>query len=135
MSPKKLATRQADRAWARGRRRVAEKYLEVAELVASEDGAAINVCVGLCVLSAIASGDAICAAATGERYSGQDHMSAAELLSRVDAAAGKCLRELVAMKPSSHYGARLLKATDRTAALKAASTLIDFARIRTGGHG
>jgi len=38
MSPKKITTRKADRSVARGRRDVAAKYLEVAELVATEDG-------------------------------------------------------------------------------------------------
>ncbi|AWB93414.1 hypothetical protein [Aeromicrobium chenweiae] len=56
------------------------KYLEVAELVASEDGAAINVCVGTAVLAGIAAADAICAAALGEDYSGTDHAAAASLL-------------------------------------------------------
>ena len=135
MSPRKLTTRMTDLAWARGRRRVAEKYYDVADLVANEDGAAINVCVGLCVLAGIAAGDAICGAATGERYSGQDHMAAAELLSRIDANAGRRLRELVALKPLAHYGDNLLKATDRAAALKAALTLVEAARSRTGPFG
>lgn len=66
------------------RARVAAKYLEVAELVATEEqGEAINVCIGLCVLGGIAAGDAICLIATGERYSGLDHAAAADLLERV----------------------------------------------------
>lgn len=59
MSPSKLSTRPADKGWGRGRARVAEKYLEVAGVVDDEDGAAINVCVGLAVLAGIAAGDAI----------------------------------------------------------------------------
>jgi hypothetical protein len=88
VSPKKLTTKPADKAWATGRRRVAEKYYEVADMLERDDGLAINVCVGLCVLAGIAAGDAICAAATGERYSGPDPMAAAELLERVDRECG-----------------------------------------------
>lgn len=131
MSPKKLTTRPEDRSQARPRRRIAEKYLEVAELIAAEDGAAVNVCVGLCVLAGIAAGDAICIAATGERYSGQDHAAAAELLARVDLERGKSLRDLVALKPAAHYGTALLTDRDRKAALRAASVLVLDARRRT----
>lgn len=58
MSPKKLVTRRADPGQARARRTIAQKYLEVSDLVAAESGAAINVCVGLAVLAGIAAGDA-----------------------------------------------------------------------------
>ena len=131
MSPKKLQTRRADQAWARARRRIAQKYGEVAEVVATEDGAAINVCVGLCVLAGIAAGDAICVAATGERYSGQDHAAAAALLARVDTEAGKKLRDLVGLKPLAHYGNELLREGDRARALRAAEDLIAEAVRRT----
>jgi hypothetical protein len=111
MSPKKLVTRRADPGQARARLRIAQKYLEVAELVATEDGAAVDVCVGLAVLAGVAAGDAVCIAATGERYSGQGHMSAAELLERVDAGLGKRLRLLVGLKPGSRYESRCSAST------------------------
>lgn len=132
MSPKRLSAKDADRAYATGRRRVAEQYLEVAELLGDEDGLAINVCVGLCVLAGIAAGDSICAAATGKRYSGQDHTAAAEMLRRVDADAGSRLRALVALKPLAHYGSTLLGASERTAALRNAAHLVAEAARRTG---
>lgn len=131
MSPKKLTTRQEDRRVAVGRRRIAQKYLEVAELVATEDGAAVNVAVGLAVLAGIAAADAICIAATGERASGQDHTAAADLLGRVDRNLGRRLRDLVDLKPASHYGERLLNLRDRTKAIRAARTLVDNAAERT----
>ena len=131
MTPKKLPTRLEDRSQAKQRRRIAEKYFEVAELIETEDGAAVNVCVGLCVLAGIAAGDAICVAATGERYSGQDHAAPAELLARVDSDRGKSLRDLVALKPPSHYGTSLLNDRDRKAALRVARALVLEARRRT----
>jgi len=130
MNPKKLQTRPVHTGEGRGRRRVAETYLEVAELIDSQDGTAINVCVGVAVLSGIAAGDAICAAALGERYAGPDHEAAADLLSRVDHRLGAKLLDLVGMKGTSHYGHTLLAAADRTKALRAASALVAEARLR-----
>jgi hypothetical protein len=44
MSPKKVQTTATKPGEGKGRRQVAEKYLEVAQLIDAEDGAAINVC-------------------------------------------------------------------------------------------
>lgn len=128
MSPKDLPTRPADRAHARSRLRISRKYLEVAEIAATEDGEAINVAVGLAVLAGIAASDAICIRGIGVRYSGSDHAAAADLLARIDAALGERLRVLVALKPSSHYGDDLLTTRDRVRALRAAHILIDAAQ-------
>jgi hypothetical protein len=130
MSPKKLTTKPTQAGEGRGRRQVAQKYLEVALLIDSEDGAAINVCVGVAVLAGIAASDAICAAALGQRYSGHDHEAAAEVLSRVDAKLGKQLRDLVTMKTTSHYGFGLLSPTQRKAALRCAKALVAEAYLR-----
>ncbi|MCR6491126.1 hypothetical protein [Cellulomonas sp. P24] len=131
MTPKKLRTREAGRGEARSRRLVAEKYLEVADLASGEDGATINVTVGIAVLAGIAAGDAICMTATGEYYSGPDHAAAAELLARIDAELGKRLSELVALKPAAHYGYKILDGNDRTRALRHATALVTQARART----
>lgn len=130
MSPKKLPTRQSSRAEAINRCRIARKYLEVADLAASEDGEAINVAVGLAVLAGIAAGDAIASSAIGERYSGKDHAAAADLLSRVDSGLGAQLRDLVDLKPHSHYGDSLLSTRDRARALRAARILVEAAQLR-----
>jgi hypothetical protein len=76
------------------------------------------------------AGDAICAAALGERYAGPDHDAAAELLRRVNERLGAKLFDLVGMKGTSHYGHTLLTAADRKKALRAASALVAEARIR-----
>lgn len=131
MNPKQHRTRPGDRAAARNRRQVAETYLEVADLVASEDGSAINVCVGNAILAGIAAGDAICLAAVGERYAGPDHAAAADFLGEIDRDLGRQLHALVALKPAAHYGARLLRPTDRDLALRRAKALVEAARTRT----
>lgn len=131
MTPKKLQTRPGDAGQARARRLMAAKYLEVADLVATEDGPAVNVSVGLAVLAGIAAGDAICLSGTGERYAGTDHAAAADLLARVDTEMGRRLRRLVALKPASHYGERLLDVRDRVAAVRDARELVAEAIRRT----
>jgi hypothetical protein len=130
VSPKKVQTRRAQPGEGRGRRQVAEKYLEVASLIDSEDGTAINVCVGVAVLAGIAAADAICAAALGERYSGPDHEAAVDVLSRVDSKLGKQLRDLVTLKTTSHYGFGLLTPSQRKSALRSATALVANARLR-----
>ena len=130
MSPRKLQTKATQPGEGRGRRQVAEKYLEVAQLIDAEDGAAINVCVGVAVLAGIAACDAICASATGERYSGHDHLAAAELLARVNPSLGKLLRDLVTLKNNSHYGFGLLSPEQRRTASRCASSLVAEARLR-----
>jgi hypothetical protein len=131
MSPKKLTTRDADKTWAHGRRDVGAKYLEVAELAATEDGEAINVCVGLAVLAGIAAADAICISAMGHHYSGSDHAAAADLLGRVDKDLARKLRSLISFKPGAYYGNALLTSAQRASALGAARALVDEARQRT----
>lgn len=130
MSPKRLQSRKTHPGEGRGRRVIAQKYVEVANLIDSEDGTAINVCVGVAVLAGIAASDAICAAALGERYSGDDHDAAADLLGRVDPKLGKYLRDLVALKGQSHYGSTLLTTRDRRKALRCAAALVDEAHLR-----
>ena len=106
-------------------------YLEVADLVASEDGSAINVCVGNAILAGIAAGDAICLAAVGERYAGPNHAAAAVFLGEVDRDLGRQLHALVGLKPAAHYGDRLLRPTARDLALRRAKALVEAARTRT----
>lgn len=132
MSPKRLPTRCSSRAEAINRCRIAQKYFELAELAASEGGEAINVAVGLAVLAGIAAGDAITSSAIGERYSGKDHSAAADLLSRVNSGLGAQLRDLVDLKPQSHYGDSLLSTRDRARALRAARILVEEAQRRMG---
>lgn len=132
MSPKQHRTQPGSRTTARSRREIAEKYLQMAELMASEnDGASINVCIGNAVLAGIAVGDAICVAAIGERYTGPDHAAAAAHLGRVDRDLGQRLRDLVELKNAAHYGDHLLRSSERDVAVRRATTLVEAARTRT----
>ena len=93
-------TRRGTAADARNRRIIASRYLEIADLAATEEGAgANNVVVGIAVLAGIAASDAICLAATGSRYAGEDHAEAARVLGRTDRSLGNELAKLVRLKP------------------------------------
>ena len=119
---------------ARNRRMIAAKYLEAAELVATEEGAAANnVIVGIAALAGIAAGDAICLSATGSRYAGDNHGEAAKVLTGVDRELGAELAKLVRLKPGARYGSKFIGDADRTRALRAASTLVGAATERTLG--
>jgi hypothetical protein len=131
MAPKKLQTVAATNVQGRKRGELAATYLEVATLIDEEDGAAVNVCIGLAVLAGIAASDAICISALGERYSGPDHSAAADLLNRVDSALATKLRRLVDLKPASHYGEDLLTSNQRISALRWANALVSAAAERT----
>ena len=119
-----MPTSPGDRGQARARHRIAEKYLEVADLVSLEGGATNNVCIGLAVLAGIAAGDAICLMSDGQRYSGQNHIDAATLLGRHHRESGRGLRKLVALKPESHYGYGLISDKERNNALAWAQQLV-----------
>lgn len=123
---------RGDRGDAATRRRIAEKYLEVGQLAATESGAAVNnVVVGVAVLAGIAASDAICLAARGERSSEPDRVAAVAMLRKVDPALAEELSKLVALKPAAHYGTSFISDDDRTRALRAAGKLVTEARERT----
>ena len=131
MSPKRFRTRPGGLVEARKRRDIAQSYFDAADLLSSDPGPAINTSIGNAVLAGIAAGDAICLAAIGARYAGQDHGAAADFLEAVDPEVGRRLRTLVGFKSASHYGDSILTGPDRTAALRHAKALVDEALRRT----
>lgn len=134
MSPgaKSPRSRQCDEADARKRLGDAEKYLEVAELVATEDSLeSHNVATGLAVLAGIAAGDAACCKTLGESSRGPDHHDAAAFLRRIapgGETAAKSFERLVGLKDKAHYSFLSVSGQDRTGAIRRATQLVDFAR-------
>jgi hypothetical protein len=129
---KEPRSRPCDAADARKRLTDGEKYLEVAELVATEDSLeSHNVAVGLAVLAGIAAADAASCSAFGESSRGPDHRDAASFLQRItpggDTAANHFER-LVGLKDKAHYSFLNLSGQDRTGAIRRACHLVDFAR-------
>ena len=132
---------------ARNRRLIAAKYLEVAELAATEEGAAANnVVVGVAVLAGIAHlGVGYCPEERGI-FAGrpvpgakQGRSAARRLVESfgldvdVDRKLGDELSKLVRLKSGAHYGSKFIGNEDRTRALRAAATLVDAATERTLG--
>lgn len=108
------------------------KFLEVAEIVASEKEIpeSASVAAALAVLAGIAASDAACCAALGRRSCSQDHHDAEALLSQVEPAgadAANTLRRLLDVKDTAHYGLIHLSQQRLSAVLRQAGKLVDFA--------
>jgi hypothetical protein len=132
MSPPARRTQNCGRLQAVTRLEQARKFLEVAELVASERAIPASASVGaaLAVLAGIAASDAACCAALGRRSRGQDHHDAEELLGQITAggaAAAQTLRRLLDLKDTAHYGLIDVSPQRLTASIRQASRLVEFA--------
>lgn len=119
-------------AQARTRLEHARKFLEVAELVASEGGGLehASAAAALAVLAGIAASDAACCAALGRRSRGQDHRQAVGLVEQVAPGgirAAKDLRRLLNLKDEAHYGLFDVSGQHLQSALRQAKALVEFA--------
>jgi hypothetical protein len=125
-------SRTCDADDARKRLADAEKYMDVAELVAGEDSLeSHNVATGLAVLAGIAAADAACCTALGESSRGPDHRDAAAFLRRITPggeAAANDFERLVGLKDKAHYSFLNVSGQDTTSAIRRTSQLVDFAR-------
>jgi hypothetical protein len=116
------------------RRHQAEKFLEVAHLVAAESDAmpaSASVSAALAVLAGITASDAACCASLGRRPRGQDHKQAVDLVRQVapdGSDVAKKLDRLLDLKDSAHNGVIHLSGDDLKAALRNADWLVAFAQ-------
>jgi hypothetical protein len=114
------------------RLRHAQKFLEVAEIVADEgdDVEYASPAAALAVLAGIAASDAACCKALGRRCRGQDHREATSLLEQVapgGKTAASTLGRLLTLKDEAHYGLFDVSGQNLKAALRQASSLAEFA--------
>ncbi len=112
------------------RRRAANAYLEVAELVLAEPirEEFLSVAAGEAVLAGIAASDAICGARLGKRHRGENHRDAATLLATATPdgnALENTLNRLVDVKDEAHYGVILVSASKARATVRLALRLVD----------
>jgi hypothetical protein len=125
-------SRPCDAADAHKRLGDAEKYLDVSELVATEDSLeSDNVATGLAVLAGIAAADAACCKTLGESSRGPDHQDAAIFLRRITPGgetAAKSFERLIGLKDKAHYSFLNVSRQDRTSAIRRAGKLVEFAR-------
>jgi len=114
------------------RLRHAQRFLEVAQLVADEgdDIEYASPAAALAVLAGIAASDAACCKALGRRSRGQDHREAASLLEQVEPggkSAANTLARLLNFKDEAHYGLFDVGGQSLKAALRQASSVVEFA--------
>jgi hypothetical protein len=133
MSPRETRIQPCSKADATTRLRHAERFLEVAELVA-EEGDELDyssASAALAVLAGIAASDAACCAALGRRARGQDHREAAALVGNVEPGGKKAatsLRRLLGLKDEAHYGFFDVAGQQLKSALRQANDLVEFAQ-------
>ncbi len=134
MSPKfDGRTATCDRGQAQTRLAHAQKFLDVADLVATEDDifpASASVAAALAVLAGIAAADAACCAALGHRARGQDHKQAVALVQQVSPGgleSAKYLDRLLDLKDTAHYGVINVSSVELRSALRRARALVEFA--------
>ena len=118
---------------ARTRLRTAQAYLDVANPVLNERDRDeyLNVSAGLSVLAGIAASDAICCIRLRRLHRGDDHRSAAVLLSSATpdgAELAKYLLRLLDLKDAAHYGVMVLSSRKACDALRWAARLADRAQ-------
>ncbi len=83
------------------------------------------------MLAGIAAADAACCKTLGESSRGPDHQDASIFVRRITPGgenAAKHLERLVGLKDKAHYSFLNVSAHDRTAAIRRATKLVDFAR-------
>ena len=117
---------------ARSRRDQGRAFLDVADILLNEPAtrAETHVAAALAVLAPIAADDAICGLRLGRYSRGQDHNQAAALLETVDLTDRTLpakLRRVLASKDTVHYSPRLISATDASALVRQARSLVDAA--------
>ena len=110
---------------ARARLRDAEAFLEVAEIAANADVIATNA-----IHAAIAAADAICCVALRERSADGSHVSAVQLLARIDRTLANALGRCLDRKTQAAYESRDIKDSDAARCVRQATTLVDAARAR-----
>lgn len=111
----------------RARRDQARAFLDVAELVLTEDRREAHVAAALAVLAGVAAADAICGLSLGKWSRGQDHAQAAALLGDValhDSTLPTKLRRLLADKDAAHYSSSLITVEKAKAMVRQAKALL-----------
>ncbi len=115
---------------ARTRRAQARAFIEVAELVLTEDEHEAHVAAALAVLAGIAAADAICGVRLGSWSRGQDHDHAVGLLRTVtlgNTTLPTKLNRLLADKDAAHYSPNLITPGRAKGLLRQANALLQEA--------
>jgi hypothetical protein len=134
MSPRRdsLRTDRCGRRDGEARLTQARKFLELADVVASErqEPAAADGAASLAVLAGIAAADAACCVALGLRSRSQNHADAALLLRDIQLGgkeAATALGRLLSIKDKANYGIESVNTKQLDLAIRQATSLVAFA--------
>lgn len=118
---------------ARARLNQARAFLDVAEMVLSDDQHEAHVAAALAVLAGIAASDAICGLRLGQWSREADHTMAVELLATVaarDSTVPSKLKSLLSNKDEVHYSPRLITVVRAKSMVREANALLAEADLR-----
>lgn len=110
----------------------AVSFLDQAHVVlalADNEQDVTDAAVTLLVHAGIAAADVVCCARLGEHAAGDSHSDAVALLRRADSDAAKNLKVLLDLKTQAGYSALRTTPQNLTRALRAATHLVDAARL------
>lgn len=133
MSPPRVGrTQDCGPAEATTRLAQAQKFMEVAELVDSEEEIpeSVSCAAALAVLCGIAAADAACCKALGKRSRSQNHHDAEALLEQIHPGgktAAANLRRLINEKDNAHYGLSNVGKKTQMTLMRQAQKLLVFA--------
>lgn len=133
MTPVQTRVSACDRHDAQTRLTHAQKFLEVAELVAGvavDDLEYASVAASLAVLSGIAAADAASCFALGQRSRSQNHHDAEALIAQIAGDGKKAaaeLRRLLNIKDQAQYGVIHVSGDNLRGAIRRAEYLVKFA--------
>ncbi len=122
--------RECTAAEARERRAQARTFLDVAEMVMSEEPREAHVAAALAVLAGIAAADAICGLNLKKWSRGLAHSQAVDLLNTVSGegpAVANHLRRLLDQKNAVHYSPKLVTLDDAKSMLRHALARVEAA--------
>lgn len=112
---------------ARTRRIHARSFLDVAELLLSENSREAHVAAALAVLAGIAAADSICGLSVGKWSRGKDHKEAVRLLYSValgDPSVPAKLNRLLDEKDAAHYSPHLVTPNKARSMVRMAQALV-----------
>lgn len=116
----------------RARREQARAFLEVADLVLTQDRREAHVAAALAVLAGIAAAEAICGFSLRKWSRGQDHTQAVMLLGEValrDTTLPAKLQRLLADKEAVHYSSTLITVEKAKTMVRQAAALLSEADV------
>ena len=125
MSRSKGSRKPCDAQQARQRLVDARQFLEAAKLLDAPDVVATNA-----IHAAIAAADAITCHALGERSNDGNHVSAVDLLRKVDASLATALKRALDRKTQAGYESTDISATDAASCVRWAEQLFASAEAR-----